>query len=119
MPVLLLTTRGRRSGRLHTVPLGYFDCAGVRFVVASNGGAPGDPAWYLNLTVHPEVQVEVGRESYAAIAMPAMGEQRAQLWDYLMATARFYRRLMATVRVYRRSQHSARQIPLVVLHRIA
>lgn len=86
-PVLLLTTTGRKSGLPHTVPVGYFDRGEVRFVVASNGGAPRDPAWYLNLTAHPEVKVEVGHDAYEAIAMSAIGEERAQLWDYLMETA--------------------------------
>lgn len=50
-PVLLLTTTGRRSGQPHTVPVGYFDRGEVRFVVASNAGAPHDPVWYLNVSV--------------------------------------------------------------------
>src|SRR5690348_9284615 len=91
-PVLLLTTTGRKSGARHTVPLGYFDDDGVRYVVASNGGAPRDPAWYLNLVAHPEVGVQLGPEVYAAVARPATGEERTRLWDHLMATAPMYRR---------------------------
>jgi deazaflavin-dependent oxidoreductase (nitroreductase family) len=106
-PVLLLTTTGRRSSQPHTVPVGYFDQGEVRFVVASNAGAPRDPAWYLNLRSHPEVQVEVRRDVYTAIATPAAGEDRTRLWDYLMETAPSYRRY----------QRTAREIPVVVLRR--
>lgn len=104
-PVLLLTTTGRKSGARHTVPLGYFDAEGVRYVVASNGGAPRDPAWYLNLVAHPEVGVQVGADVYTAVARPATGEERTRLWEHLMATAPMYRR-------YARAR---RDIPLVVL----
>ena len=97
-PVLLLTTTGRRSGQPHTVPVGYFDRGEVRFVVASNAGAPRDPVWYLNLRAHPEVRVEVGRDAYTAIATPATGEERAQLWEYLMEAAPTYRRYQRATR---------------------
>ncbi|HEU4783862.1 MAG TPA: nitroreductase family deazaflavin-dependent oxidoreductase [Ktedonobacterales bacterium] len=106
-PVLLLTTTGRKSGASHTVAVGYFDQGDVRFVVASNGGAPRHPAWYFNLTAHPEVQVEVGRESYRAVARVAAGEERTRLWNHVMETAP----------PYRRYQRTAREIPLVVLDR--
>lgn len=106
-PVLLLTTTGRKSGLPHTTPVGYFDQGDVRFIVASNGGAPRHPAWYFNLTAHPEVQVEVGRDTYHAVARVATGEERTRLWDYVMETAP----------PYRRYQRVAREIPLVVLQR--
>ena len=104
-PVLLLTTTGRNSGARHTVPLGYFDDDGVRYVVASNGGAPRNPAWYFNLVAHPEVRVQIGTDVHEAVARPAAGEERARLWEHLMATAPMYRR-------YARAP---REIPLVVL----
>jgi len=104
-PVLLLTTTGRKSGARHTVLLGYFHADGVRYVVASNGGAARDPAWYLNLVAHPEVGVQVGAEVYTAVARPATGEERTRLWKHVMATALMYRR-------YARA---SREIPIVVL----
>lgn len=81
-PVLLLTTTGRRSDASHTVAVGYFDHDDIRFVVASNAGAPRHPAWHYNLNAHPEVQVEGGRETYRAVARVAAGEERARsrLW---------------------------------------
>jgi deazaflavin-dependent oxidoreductase (nitroreductase family) len=107
-PVLLLTTVGRKSGRRHTAPIGYFDRDGTRFVVASNGGLPYNPAWYFNLVAHPDVEVEVRRERYRAVATPVVGEERQQLWDYVMAAAP----------AYRRYQRAPREIPLVTLRRV-
>lgn len=104
-PVLLLTTTGRKSGVRYTVLLGYFDDDGVRYVVASNGGARRNPAWYFNLVAHPEVDVQIGSDVYTAVARPAAGEERTRLWKHVMATALMYRR-------YARAP---REIPLVVL----
>lgn len=106
-PVLLLTTTGRRSGQPHTIPLGYFELDGARFVVASNGGSARNPAWYGNLVAHPEVEVEVGRDAYHAIAVPVSGEQRARMWDHVVRVAPMYGR-------YTRSP---REIPVVLLRR--
>jgi deazaflavin-dependent oxidoreductase (nitroreductase family) len=107
--VLLLTTTGRRSGKAITRPVGYFDLDGVRYVVASNSGAPADPAWYRNLLAHPAVTVEVGRERYQAVAMPATGEERARLWEHTVAVAP----------AYGRYARGPREIPVVVLRRSA
>jgi deazaflavin-dependent oxidoreductase (nitroreductase family) len=107
--VLLLTTTGRRSGKAITRPLGYFDYDGVRYVVAANSGAPADPAWYRNLLAHPAVTVEVGRERYQAVAMPATGEERARLWEHTVAVAP----------AYGRYARGPREIPVVVLRRSA
>lgn len=107
--VLLLTTTGRRSGKAITRPVGYFDLDGVRYVIASNGGAPADPAWYRNLLAHPAVTVEVGRERYQAVATPATGEERARLWEHAVAVAP----------AYGKYARGPREIPVVVLRRSA
>lgn len=57
--VLLLTTRGRRSGLLRTVPLQYFPDDHDMVVVAANGGMPNHPGWYFNLKAHPDADVEI------------------------------------------------------------
>jgi deazaflavin-dependent oxidoreductase (nitroreductase family) len=106
-PVLLLTTVGRRSGRSHTIPLGYFELDGTRYVIASNSGAPSDPAWYRNLLAHPEVRLQVGRDAYAARATPATGEERRRLWEHATRVAP----------VYSRYARAPREIPVVVLRR--
>jgi deazaflavin-dependent oxidoreductase (nitroreductase family) len=107
--VLLLTTTGRRSGKEITRPVGYFELDGMRYVVASNSGAPADPAWYRNLLAHPEVIVEVGRERYQAVATPATGEERARLWEHAVAVAP----------AYGKYARGPREIPVVVLRRSA
>jgi deazaflavin-dependent oxidoreductase (nitroreductase family) len=85
--ILLLMTRGARSGRELTAPL-IFRPDGDRFVVvASKGGAPEDPAWYRNLRAHPDdVSVQVRDEVIPVTPSVATGEERARLWK-LMAEA--------------------------------
>src|SRR5689334_229082 len=64
--MLLLTTTGARSGRSHTVPLGFARDGERLLVIASNNGASKAPAWYHNLAANPEVAVEVGTNRYGA-----------------------------------------------------
>ena len=59
IPTLLLTTTGRRSGKQIVMPLIYGEAGGNYVVVASKGGAPQHPGWYLNLAAKPEVEVQV------------------------------------------------------------
>jgi deazaflavin-dependent oxidoreductase (nitroreductase family) len=99
-PVLLLTTRGAKSGAERTVPLVYSMEGDHYVVVASKGGAPTSPDWYHNLKANPTVKVEVGRERFAAranIANPesererlyaAHAEQHPGFLDYLKKTTR-------------------------------
>ena len=63
MPVLLLTTTGRRSGRARTTPLTYFEDGDELVIVASNGGEDSPPAWWLNLLQQPEASVTIGSRS--------------------------------------------------------
>ncbi|HEY7835313.1 MAG TPA: nitroreductase/quinone reductase family protein, partial [Ktedonobacterales bacterium] len=58
-PLLLLTTRGAKTGRMHTTPMMYVRDGNRLLVIASNAGAPADPDWYRNLVAHPAVTVEV------------------------------------------------------------
>src|SRR5712691_644949 len=74
--LLLLTTRGRKSGRSHTTPMVYTRDGDRLLVYASKGGAPNHPDWYLNLVADPHVVVEVGSEHFDAIATPLVGEER-------------------------------------------
>jgi deazaflavin-dependent oxidoreductase (nitroreductase family) len=105
---LLLTTRGRRSGRLRRTALIYGRDGDRYVVVASNGGARNHPHWYLNLTAQPEVQVQVQAERFAALARTADAEERPRLW-----------RLMAEIWPdYERYQkRTGRELPVVILER--
>ena len=84
-PCLLLTTKGRKSGKARTTPLVYGRDGMDYVVVASQGGRPTHPAWYLNLEENPDVSVQVGAKRFRAAAHKALGEQRARLWQ-LMGT---------------------------------
>ena len=81
VPSLLLTTTGRKSGEKYIFPLFYGEDGGRYFVVASKGGAPRHPVWYLNLQANPEVEVQVGTRKLKARARTAAGEERARLWQ--------------------------------------
>jgi len=80
--LLLLTVRGKRSGRDITIPLAY-RMDGDRYVVAATkGGSPTHPDWYHNLVAHPDVTVEVGSETFRARATPiARGPERDRLYE--------------------------------------
>jgi len=106
VPTLLLTTVGRKSGRALTLPL-IFGQSGLKYVVvASKGGAPAHPAWYLNLQANPEVQVQVKAQKFAARARTAQGEERAALWSKMVEIYGPYAQYQAK---------TDRQIPIVVL----
>jgi deazaflavin-dependent oxidoreductase (nitroreductase family) len=79
--LLLLTTKGARSGRFHTTPTAYAEDAGRLLVFATNAGRPQSPAWLHNLRATPAVTVEVGDSRYAAIATEITGADRNRLYD--------------------------------------
>jgi deazaflavin-dependent oxidoreductase (nitroreductase family) len=85
-PILLLTTKGAKSSRPHTTPLMYVRDGGRPVVFASAAGSPKNPAWYHNLLVHPEVGVEIGEESFGAVAVVAQGAEHERLWELAVAS---------------------------------
>ena len=105
-PVLLLTTKGRKSGKPRTMPLLYLRDDGRLVVVASSGGSPGHPAWFLNLRDDPSVEVELGRNRERRRARVATAEERARLWPRAVELYQGYDS-------YQRK--TTREIPLVVL----
>src|SRR4051812_19464522 len=82
-PILLLTTTGRRSGRLRTKALLYMPDGDDFVVVASNGGRPEAPAWWLNLKARPEAEVQVGSRRVSVTAELIGAEEKARLWPRL------------------------------------
>jgi deazaflavin-dependent oxidoreductase (nitroreductase family) len=107
-PTLLLTTTGRRTGEQRTTPL-IFGRDGDRFVVvASQGGAPRHPAWYLNLSADPDVELQVKDEVFAARARTAEPEERGRLWELMAGIWPHYDAYQ---------QKTDREIPVVVLER--
>ncbi len=106
MPILLLTTTGRKSGKSRTTPLLYIDQDGGYVVVASAAGRDQHPAWYLNLAAAPEAQVRVGKQTTSVQARMAEGEERDRLFAAFAETAKRYADYQAK---------TERQIPVVVL----
>ncbi|WP_369199832.1 nitroreductase/quinone reductase family protein [Streptomyces sp. PU-14G] len=107
--LLLLTTTGARTGLEQTSPLGYVrDEDGHLLVVASAGGAPRAPAWYHNLLAHPMARVEVGTESFGAVAVPTEGAERDRLFAHVVRQAPGYADYQARV---------SRVLPVVRLER--
>lgn len=81
MDLLLLTSKGAKSGKPITKPLAYSTEGDDYVVVASKGGAPTNPDWYYNLKSNPEVTVEVGSEKFSGTAKEAKGKDRERLFD--------------------------------------
>jgi deazaflavin-dependent oxidoreductase (nitroreductase family) len=107
--LLLLTTRGAKSGRAHTTPLAYTRDGDKYVVIASMGGAPRHPAWYHNLVAHPDAEVEIGTERFKVHATPLpSGPERDRLYE---AQAQ----LMPGFRSYQ--EKTTRIIPVVLLER--
>lgn len=88
--MLLLTTVGRRSAKPHTVPLLYIEDGDRLVVIASFGGRQHHPAWYLNLTANPKVEVQIRNRRLAANASTASPEDRSRLWPRITKTYRGY-----------------------------
>ena len=106
MPNLLLTTRGRRSGRLFTTPLFYLPDGDDLIVVASYGGHPRHPQWWQNLQSEPRGTVQVGPHHWPVQAFEADEALKARLWPVF---CRYYP-------AYQEYQfRTNRLIPLVVL----
>ncbi len=83
-PMLLLETRGRKSGLVRAVTLLYFEKDDVLYVVASNGGRPGHPEWLLNVRANPEVTVQVRARRFAAVATEHPSTSDPELWSELL-----------------------------------
>jgi deazaflavin-dependent oxidoreductase (nitroreductase family) len=109
VPTLLLTTVGNKSGRVLTMPLIFGRSGSDYLVVASKGGAPTHPAWYLNLQAQPEVELQVKGDKFKARARTATGEERASLWAKMVGIYGPYAQYQAK---------TDRQIPVVVLTRM-
>jgi deazaflavin-dependent oxidoreductase (nitroreductase family) len=79
-PVLLLTVRGRKSGKERTVALNYFRAGNLTYILASNAGEPNHPAWYLNLTESGSAWVQIGSRRHPVRPRVASGDERQRLW---------------------------------------
>ncbi|MFI7542481.1 nitroreductase/quinone reductase family protein [Actinoplanes sp. NPDC049599] len=89
---LVLTTRGRRSGRERTVPLQYFPDGESMIVVAANSGLPAPPGWYLNLLTEPRARVEVEGRTLTVRAERLSDAETATHWQQVLRAAPDYAR---------------------------
>jgi deazaflavin-dependent oxidoreductase (nitroreductase family) len=107
-PTLLLTTKGRRSGEERTTPLIYQPWEGAYLLVASQGGAPEHPAWYLNIQEEPKVEVQVWDERFSARARTVKPDERPPMWRQMTEVWPDYDGYQ---------ERTDREIPVVVLER--
>lgn len=105
-PTLLLTTLGRKSGEWHRTALIYGQDGDNYIIVASRGGHPHHPSWYLNLVANPEVRVQVNADKFTAQARPASPAEKARLWPLMTALWPDYDAYQAK---------TEREIPVVIL----
>ena len=84
-PVIILTTKGAKSGRLRKIPLMRVEHQGSYAVVASQGGAPKHPVWYYNLAAHPRVELQDGPAKQDMTARELAGEEKAAWWERAVA----------------------------------
>ncbi|HEY2831800.1 MAG TPA: nitroreductase family deazaflavin-dependent oxidoreductase [Sporichthyaceae bacterium] len=108
-PTLLLTTTGRRSGEPRRTALIYGRFGKDYVVVASYGGSPKHPMWYLNLEARPRVTVQVEDEVFDAVARDATAEEREQLWPEMAKVWPDYDNYQTK---------TSRVIPVVILTRV-
>jgi deazaflavin-dependent oxidoreductase (nitroreductase family) len=107
-PVLLLSTTGRKSGRTWTTPLIYQADADRFVIIASNGGRPRHPAWWLNLRSNPDATIQVGPEVIPVTAHAVTGAERDRLWALMTKVYPGYDNYQ---------KKTTRKIPVVLLDR--
>lgn len=105
-PFLLLTTKGRKTGRLRTTPVLYLEDGRDFIVIASFGGNDMHPAWYLNLKEHPEAEVVIRGERRRMTSSEITSEEKELIWRRLV-------KLYPQFDVYQ--QRTSREIPLLRL----
>ena len=106
LPTLLLTTTGRKSGEARSLPLIYGSVGDSYIIVASKGGMPTHPVWYLNLEAKPECELMVGAKAVSARARVVEGEERERIWNQM---AKIYPPYLD----YQKA--TEREIPVIVL----
>jgi deazaflavin-dependent oxidoreductase (nitroreductase family) len=106
--VLLLTTKGRKTGQERTIPLIYGTAGDDYVIVASKGGADEPPGWYVNLEADPDVEVQVLDDVFSAHARTASRDEKPQLWETMVGEWPHYAEYQ---------EKTDREIPVVVLER--
>ncbi|SER13195.1 deazaflavin-dependent oxidoreductase, nitroreductase family [Lentzea xinjiangensis] len=105
-PIVLLTVRGAKSGKLRYTPVMRVEHNGSYAVVASNGGASAHPTWFYNIQAYPELKLQDGTVTKDYVAREVDGDERAQWWERAVAAFPNYAEYQ---------QNTDRQIPVFVL----
>ena len=108
-PMVLLTTKGAKSGKTYINPLVYSRDGDKYVIIASFAGGPKNPSWFHNLVAHPTPTVEIGSERFQAKATFPSGVERERLFNQQASQ-------MPIFNEYQKK--TARQIPVVVLERV-
>jgi deazaflavin-dependent oxidoreductase (nitroreductase family) len=106
MPVVIVTNRGARSGKIRKTPVMRVEHGGRYAMVASKGGAPEHPLWYYNVTANPAVELQDGAVKQEMTARQVSGEERAEWWERAVTAYPPYAEYQ---------QKTERQIPVFVL----
>ncbi|GAA2916678.1 nitroreductase family deazaflavin-dependent oxidoreductase [Streptomyces erythrogriseus] len=109
-PVVVLTSRGAKSGKLRKTPVMRVEHDGRYAVVASLGGAPKHPVWYFNLKAHPQAELRDGTAKWDVTAREVTGEEKAEWWK---------RAVEAFPQYEEYQKKTSREIPVFVLERSA
>ena len=100
MPLLLITTYGRRSGRPYTNPVAFIQEGQDYLVAATAGGQDWNPGWYLNLLTRPEAKIELDSQTFDVQAAIAKGDERTRLYErFKAASSNFVKYEKNTTRV--------------------
>lgn len=110
LPVLILHTVGRKSGKARKSPLLYIQDGVDYVIVASRGGSDAPPAWWLNLQAMPQATIEIKKSKRHVTAREATAEEKAAYWPQLIAGYSFYADYQA---------RTTREIPVIVLTPVA
>jgi deazaflavin-dependent oxidoreductase (nitroreductase family) len=109
-PLILLTTKGAKTGQLRIIPLMYVPYDNQILAIASKGGAVNHPEWYYNVLAHPDVTVEVGDEKFETTARILTGTEREKAFE----------KAVEVFPPYGKYQKKApREIPVIALERPA
>jgi deazaflavin-dependent oxidoreductase (nitroreductase family) len=108
LPVIILTTRGNKSGKVRKTPLMRVEHDGDYALVASMGGAPKNPVWYRNLKSHPQAMIQDGPEPFDVEVRELSGDERVTWWERAVAAYPPYADYQA---------RTSRQIPVFIAQR--
>jgi len=106
LPVVVVTNRGARSGKVRKTPVMRVEHDGRYAMVASKGGAPDNPLWYYNILADPQVELQDGPHRQEMVAREVSGDERAEWWQRAVAAFPPYAEYQ---------QKTTRQIPVFVL----